>query len=102
MGAVAQHPAQFGPVRIGHEQSPWPPVDFAEALAGFADRRGVDDRHRLGNMVAQHPVKERLVAILQRAQVDVPVETLTASGELVPAVLDLLVESLLGSGQEPQ
>src|SRR6185312_1580568 len=92
LGTVAQHLTQAFAVGVSDEESPWPPVDLTETLAGLTDRRGVDDRHRLGDVVAKHPVEQRLVAVLQRAQVDVPVETLTASGELVPAVFDLLVD----------
>ena len=102
LGTVAQHLAELGPVRIGHEQPPRPPVDLAEALAGLTDRRGVDDRHRLRDVVAQQPVEQRLVAVLQRAQVDVLVEIVTASGELVPAVFNLLLDGLLCDRQQAQ
>ena len=100
--AVVDHLGEPVPVRIGHEQPAWPPVDLAEALAGHTDRRGVHDRHRLGDVVAQHSVEQRLVAVLQRAQVDVLVEIVTARGELVPAVLDLLLERLLRGRQQTQ
>src|SRR6478752_10451383 len=92
----------YGPVRIRHEHPPRPPIDLAEALAGFTDGRGVDDRHRLRDVVAQHPVEQRLVAVLQRAQVDVLVEFVTASGELVPAVFNLLLDGLLCDRQQAQ
>ena len=102
VGAVVDHLGEPVPVRVGHEQPARPPVDLAEPLAGLTDRRGVDDRHRLGDVVAQDPVEQRLVAVLQRAQVDVFVEIVTARGELVPAVLDLLLEGLLCGWQQTQ
>ena len=101
-GRLLQHLAQAVPVGIGHEQSPRPTVDLAEALAGLADGRRVDDRHRLGDVVAQDPVEQGLVAVLQRAQVDVLVEIVTAGGELVPAMLGLLIEGLLRGRQQTQ
>ena len=102
LGAVAQHVAQPVAVRIGHEESPWPPVDLAEQLAGLTDGRGVHDRHRLDDVVAQDPVEQGFVAVLQRTQIDVLVEALTASGELVPAVLGLLGEGLLRRREQAQ
>ncbi len=99
-GTVAQHVAELIAVRIGHEEPPRAPVDLAEALAGLTDRRGVHDRHRLDDVLAQHPVEQGLVAVLQRTQVDVLVETLTASGEFAPAVVDLLVKGLLGDREQ--
>lgn len=45
-------------------------------------------------MVEQNPVEQRLVAVLQRPQVDVFVEIVAARGEFVPAVLGLLLEGL--------
>ena len=102
VGAVVDHLGEPVPVRIGHEEPPWPPVDLAEALARLTDRRGVHDRHGLGDVVSQDSVEERLVAVLQRAQVDVLVEIVTARGELVPAVLGLLVEGLLCGREQTQ
>ena len=102
VGPIAQHLVEAVAVGIGNEQSPWPTVDLAETLAGLTDRRGVDDRQGLGDVVAQHPVEQRLVAVLQRAQVDVLVEIVAASGELVPAVLGLLFERLHRGRQQAQ
>jgi hypothetical protein len=98
--AVAQHFAEQFEVGVGHEKPPRPLVDLAEPLAGFANGRGVYDRHRLGDMVAQHPIKQSLVAILQPAQIDVLVEILTVRREFVPAMLRLLSKGLLGGWQQ--
>ncbi len=91
MRPVVQHLVETVTIGVGHEQTPWPPVDLAETLAGLAHGRGVHDRQGLGNVVPQHPVEQRLVAILQGAQVDVLVEIVAARGELVPAMCRLLV-----------
>src|SRR5262249_56380619 len=64
LGTVAQNLTQAFPVGVPDEESPWPPVTLTEALTGLTDRRGVDDRHRLGDVVAEHPVEQRLVAVL--------------------------------------
>ncbi len=102
VGSVVDHLGQPVAVRIGHEEPPWPPVDLAESFAGHPDGRGVDDRHRLGDVVAQDPVEEGLVAVLQRAEIDVLVEIVSPRGELVPAVFNLLVEGLLRRWQQTQ
>ena len=99
---VANHLVKTVAVRIGHEQSPWPPVDLAETLAGLTDGGGVDNRQGFGDVLAQQPVEQRLVAVLQRAQVDVLVEIVAASGELMPAMFDLLGEGLHHGRQQAQ
>ena len=76
---VVDHLGQPVPVGIGHEEPARPPVDLAEALAGHADRRGVHDRHGLGDVVTQDSVEQCFVAVLQCAKVDVLVEIVSAS-----------------------
>ena len=99
---VANHLVKTVAVGIGHEQSPRPPVDLAEPLAGLTHGGGVDDRQGFGDVLAQHPVEQRLVAVLQRAQVDVLVEIVSASRELMPAMVDLLGEGLHRGRQQAQ
>ena len=94
LGPVAQYLVEPVAVRIGHEESARPAVDLAETLAGFAHGGRVDDRQRLGDVVAQHAIKQCFVAVLQRAQIDVLVEIIVTSGEFVPEMLGLLVEGL--------
>jgi len=57
-------------------------IDVTVALARLADRRGVDDRHHLLDVVEEQAVEQRLVAVLQRAQVGVAVDVVTG-----PAVI---------------
>ena len=64
VGPVVDHLGKPVPVRIGHEQSARSPVDLAEALAGHPDGRGVDDRHRLGDVVGKDAVEQGFVAVL--------------------------------------
>ena len=99
---VVQYLVETVAVRIGHEQPARAPVDLAETLAGLTHRRGVDDRQGLGDVVTQHPVEQGLVAVLQRAQIDVFVEIVVASGELMPAMPGLLIEGLHRSRQQTQ
>ena len=96
---VADHLGKTVAVGIGNEQSPWPSIDFAEALAGLTNRRRVDDRQSFGDVLAQHTVEQRLVAVLQGAQINVLVQIVPASGEFVPNMFDLLTESLHHSRQ---
>ena len=98
--AVVDHLGKPVAIGIGHEEAPRPPVDLAEALTGLTDGRRVHDRHGLGDVLAEKSVEQRFVAVLQRSQVDVLVEIVTAGGELVPAVFDLLRKGLLCGRQE--
>ena len=81
---VVQHLVETVAIGIGHEQPARAAVDLAETLAGLPHRRGVHDRQGLGDVVAQHAIEQRLVAVLQCTQIDVLVEIVVASGELVP------------------
>ena len=100
--AVVDHLAESLPVGVGHEEPPRASVDLAEALARLTDRRGVNDGHGLGDVVAKDPIEQGFVAVLQCAQVDVLVEIVAARGELVPAVFSLLGEGLLGGREQAQ
>ena len=58
----------------GDVEAPGLPVDVGEALAGQADRGGVDDGSHLLHVFAQQAEKKRLVAILKSHQVEIAVE----------------------------
>src|SRR5262245_24294044 len=74
--------------------------DVAEPLAGQTDRGRVDDRHELGQAVEQQGVEERLLVILELAEIDMRLEV----GRLVKAGLlrprDLLLERFLVRRQQ--
>lgn len=94
MRPIAQDLAQVFAIGIAHEESTRAAVDLTEPLARLADSRRVDDRHRLGDVVVEQPVEQCLVAVLQRAQIDVLIESRPTRGELAPTVLNLLIEGL--------
>jgi len=71
-GPVAQDLPDAVAVGIGDEKAARTAVDLAEALAGQPDRRGIKDRQHLLDVVGHQPVEQRLVGVLQRAQVNVP------------------------------
>jgi hypothetical protein len=77
-------------VRGRHEQAARPPVDVTELLAGEAYRRGVDDRHHLIRVLHDQPVKERLVAVLQRLDEDVLRERRLQAMEVLQHARDLV------------
>ena len=79
MGPVAQDLRQPVALRVGHEQAAAAPVDVAELLAGQPDRRRVDDRDHLLDVVDEQPVEEHLVGVLQGTQVDVPVQVVVVA-----------------------
>ncbi len=98
-GGVLQDRVDVVALRIGDEQAARAAIDVAELLAGEADRRRVDDRHHLGQVVEQEPVEQRLVGVLELAQVDVPFEVgrLRAIGLVRPDTCSSSVSSIGGS-----
>ncbi len=64
--------------------------DVPELLARETDRRRVDDRGHLVRIVHQDPEEQRLVAIVQRSQVDVLVEIRGLAAEILENAHDLL------------
>ena len=78
---------------IGRDPDPArPPEDVAELLAGTPDRRRVDDRQELLEVVGQDPVEERLVAVLQRRQPDVALEVVRLATDVLELERDLLLD----------
>jgi hypothetical protein len=99
---VFQHLVKTVAVWIGHEQAARSTVDLAETLAGLTHGGGIDDRQGFGDVVTQHPVEQGLVAVLQRAEIDVFVEIALASGEFMPAMFGLLFQGLHRGRQQAQ
>src|SRR5207249_3995670 len=48
--------------------------DVPILLAGLPDRRRIDDRHQLRQMVDKHVVEQRLIAVLETDEAIVPIE----------------------------
>ena len=88
---VAHDRGDPSPVGGRDEQPPGPAPDVAQALAGQADRRRVDDRHHLVDVVHDHPVEEPLVPVLERDEVDVLLEVGRLAAEVLQDLGDLLV-----------
>ena len=72
--AVAEQLRDPVDVGRGDPQAAGPPDDVAELLARPADRRRVDDRQELLEVLGEQPVEERRVAVLERGQADVLLE----------------------------
>ncbi len=89
---VAQHLPQVLPVRPGQVEPPGPAPDLGEAPAALGDRRRVHQGQRGGHVGGEHGVEEVLVAVLQRAQVDVAVEVGRHARHLAPGPSNLHVE----------
>ena len=70
-----------------------PPDDVAELLARPPDRRRVDDRQELLEVLGEEPVEQRRVAILERGQPDVLLERVVLAAEVLELELDLLARS---------
>ncbi len=77
------------------------PDDVAELLAGTADRRRVDDRQELLEVLGEHPIEQGRVAILQRGQADVLLERVGLAPEMLELEVDLLLDGEDPVGQEP-
>ena len=90
-GRIGQNRVHLVLLRVGNEQAARPPVDVAVGAATLADRRRVDERHHLGDVPLQQHVEQRLVAILQRGEKDVALETAGLALEILVRSGELLV-----------
>jgi hypothetical protein len=88
---VREHAADASAIGGADEDSPRALEDVRVALAGEADRRRVDDRRHLVRMLDQQPVEERLVAVVQRAEVDVLLEIARLAAEILEHARELLL-----------
>ena len=77
-----------------------PPHDVAELLARPPDRRRVDDRQELLEVLGQHPVEERGVAVLEGGQADVLLEVVGLAPDVLDLEGDLLLDREDPVGQE--
>ena len=78
-----------------------PAHDVAELPAGLADRRCVDDRRQLLEVVEQEPVEQRLVAVLQGGEPDVPLQVVRLATQVFQLEGDLLVDGGHAVRQQP-
>ena len=93
-GQLASTSRDAAAIGGAHEDAARALEDVAVLLAGETDRRRVDDRHHLVGIVDQQAEEQRLVAVVQRSQVDVLLEV----ARLAPEVLEHARELLLLRG----
>jgi hypothetical protein len=74
--------------------------DVAELLARPPDRRRVDNGQEFLEVVAQNPVEEMLVAILQRHESDVLLERIGLARQVLDDARGLLLDGVDGRGQQ--
>ena len=89
---VAEHLWDVVYVVRGDPHSPGPAHDMAVLPTRTPNRRRVDDRGKLFEVIDQQPVEERLVPILQRRETDVLLELVTLSAEMLELEGDLLFD----------
>ena len=77
-----------------------PPDDVAELLARPPDGRRVDDRQELLEVLGEHPVEQRRVAVLERGEADVLLERVGLDPQVLELELDLLVDRQDPVGQQ--
>ena len=94
--ALAQELRDPVAVGRGDPDAAGPPDDVAELLARPPDRRRVDDRQELLEVLGEEPVEERRVAVLERRHPDVALERVVLAAEVLELELDLLLD-----GQDP-
>ena len=104
-------PARYGQLRStsgdvsavvgGDEHAAGALEDVAEALAGEPDRRRVDERLHLVDVVADDAEEQRLVAVVQRGQRDVLVEVVGQPPQVLEEARDLLLLREHDVGQQP-
>ena len=68
------------------------PEDVAELLAREADRRRVDDRQELLEVVDEEAVEQGLVAVVECGQTDIALEVIALAPDMLQFPGDLLVE----------
>ncbi len=71
MGPILEDLPDVPTILERYVQSARAAENVAVLLAALADRRGVDDRHHVVEVVHHHAVEQALLAVLQREQVDV-------------------------------
>ncbi len=98
---VAQDALDAAAVVGADEQAARPLEDVAELLAGETHRRRVDDRQHLVRVVDDDPEEQRLVAVVQRGEVDVLVEGRRLLPEVRQHPAHLLVQRADVRGQQP-
>ena len=97
---VAEDLLDPAPALDGEVEAAGPAEDVAELLAGLADGGGVDQRHEVGGVRHQRLVVERLVVVLQRGQVDVPVEVGGLMTELEEDAAELVLLGIDAFGDQ--
>src|SRR5262249_17725267 len=78
-----------------------PAVDGRELLARAPDRRRVDDRQKLLDVVHEDPVEEVLVAVLEGRQADVLLQRIGLAGDVGVHAPALLVQGRDPCGRSP-
>jgi len=76
--------------------------DLPKALAGFANRRSIQNREQLLHVLQQHLVEEGGVGAVQRLQVDVLVDHLLVPAHVLHRAGHLVLQSLLLRRDQPQ
>src|SRR5580700_10858973 len=89
---IAEDAADVVLVRIAEKQAAGLAENPGELLAAETDRRRIDDRHHLLDVLRQQRVEQRLVGILQPAQEDVFLHIAAELAKGVEPALDLVVE----------
>ena len=98
---VAQDLRHAAPIFHGNVEPARTPENSIILLARLADRRRVNDRHQLLDMIDQNPVKERLVASGQRDERDVAFQVRRFARQMAEHALDLLGLGLGARRQQP-
>ena len=65
---------------------------MTELLTGKTDGRCVDDRQEFFEVLDEEPVEQRLVAVLESGQSDVPLEVIGLAPDVLQFEGDLLVD----------
>src|SRR4029077_822439 len=80
--------------RIRDKQSARPPVNMTELLAGQRNRWGIYERCHLLDVIEKKFVKENFVCILERSQINVPLQVIGFSLESFIGAERLLIKCL--------
>jgi hypothetical protein len=83
-----------------HPQPAGAPQDVAELAARLTDRRRIHDRSELVQVVDQQPMEERLVAVLQSGQPDVPLQVVGLATQVFQLQGHLVLDRRHAEGQQ--
>jgi hypothetical protein len=84
-----------------HIEPAWAAEDMRELAAGLADRGRIDQRHNLLDMLADQPVVETLIPVLQGGEEDILLNVARFAAHVFKHAIDLCIHRCHSVRQQP-